>query len=136
MTIPLGQEIHLTCSCKNIGAHRGTSIKLIPRPQDSILWKEPKAILLGICIGCIIAKTNIHFCDVGYYVPTCFRHYCEMLDMMFQHPGTVQCALFYARLYARFILLRNPRPRILLTKQHTYLFRIRCVLIPKGVTIF
>jgi hypothetical protein len=50
-----------------------------------------------------------------------------MLDTMFQHilaiqhPGTVQCDLFYALLYACFILLRNPRPHILLTKQHTYL---------------
>jgi len=40
-----------------------------------------------------------------------------MLNMMFQHPGTVQCALFYALLYACFILLENPRPLILLTKQ-------------------
>jgi len=29
-----------------------------------------KGRLLGICIGCIIAKTNIHVCVVGYYVPT------------------------------------------------------------------
>jgi len=45
--------------------------------------------LLGMCIGCIIAKTNIHGCVVGYNVPTCFRHFCKMLDMMFQHPDTV-----------------------------------------------
>jgi len=92
--------------------------------------------LLSICIGCIIAKTNIHVCDVGYYVPTCFRHFCKMLDMMFQHPDTVQCALFYVWLYACFILLRNPCSHILLTKQRAYLFRISCVFIPKGVTIF
>ena len=48
--------------------------------------------LLGICIGCIIAKINIIVCVVGYYVPTCFRHSCKMLDTMFQHPGMVQCA--------------------------------------------
>jgi len=52
--------------------------------------------LLGICIGCIIAKKNIHVCDVGYYVPTCFRRFCKMLDTMFQHLDMVQCALFYA----------------------------------------
>jgi len=27
-------------------------------------------ILLGICIGCIVAKTNIHVCVVGTNVPT------------------------------------------------------------------
>jgi len=46
---------------------------------------------LGICIGCIVAKTNILVCVVGYYVPTWFRHPYEMLDKMFQHPGMVQC---------------------------------------------
>ena len=45
--------------------------------------------LLGICIGCIVAKTNIHVCVVGTNVPTCFRHVCKMLDTMFQHPGTI-----------------------------------------------
>jgi len=59
-----------------------------------------------------------------------------MLDMMFQHPDTIQCALFYTELYAHFILLRNTRPHILLTKQHPYLFRISCGVIPKGVIIF
>jgi len=59
-----------------------------------------------------------------------------MLDTMFQHSGTIQCALFYAWLYARFILLRNPRPHILLTKQRAYLYRISCAFIPKGVAIF
>jgi len=49
-------------------------------------------IVLGIWIGYIISKKNIHVCDVGYYVPTCFRHFYKMLDTMFQHPGTVQCA--------------------------------------------
>jgi len=73
--------------------------------------------MLSIWIGCTIAKTNIYDCDVGYYVPTCFRDFCKMLDMMFQYPGTVQFALFYALLYARFILLGNSRPHILLTNQ-------------------
>jgi len=30
-----------------------------------------------------------------------------MLYTMFQHPGTVQCALFHACLYARFILFKE-----------------------------
>jgi len=61
---------------------------------------------------------------------------CQLLDMMFQHPVMVQCALFYALLYARLILLGNPRPHILLTKQRAFVFRISCAIIPKGVTIF
>jgi len=59
-----------------------------------------------------------------------------MLDMMFSHPGTVQCALFHAYLYTRFILLRNIRPHILLFKQRAYLFRISYDVIPKIVIIF
>jgi len=30
-----------------------------------------------------------------------FRHLCNMLDTIFQHPGTVQCAWVHAYLYAR-----------------------------------
>jgi len=71
----------------------------------SALFKWPRFVLaknfqrgrlLDICIGCTIVKTNIHVCVVGYFVPTCFGHFCKMLDMMFKHLGTVQCALFYA----------------------------------------
>jgi len=91
---------------------------------------------MGICIDCIIAKTNIHVCVVGYYVPACFRHFCKMLDTMFQHLGTVQCPQVHAYLYARFILLGNPRPHILLTKQRAYLFWISRFVIPKRVIIF
>jgi len=80
-------------------------------------------------------KTNIHDCVIGYYVPTWVRHYYKMLDIMFQHPDTIQCTLFYACLYVRFIILRNPRSLILLTKQRAHLFRISCVLIPKRVII-
>jgi len=60
--------------------------------DDTIHAFLKRDIMLGICIGCIIAKTNIHVCVVGYYVPTWFRHPYEMLNRMFQHPGTVQCA--------------------------------------------
>jgi hypothetical protein len=91
---------------------------LYKRPQFVLAKKFQRGRLLDICIGCIIAKTNIHDCDVGYYVPTCFTHFCKMLDMMFKH-----------------ILLRNPRLHIFLTKQCAYLFRISCGFIPKGVTI-
>jgi len=43
-------------------------------------------------LASFVAKTNILECVVGYYVPTWFRHPYEMLDRMFQHPDTVQCA--------------------------------------------
>ena len=62
-------------------------------------------MMLDICIGCIVAKTNIHVCVVGTNVPTC--HLCKMLDMMFQHPGTVQCAWVHAYLYARPLLFKE-----------------------------
>jgi len=48
-------------------------------------------VIVGYLYCCIVVKTNIHDYNVGYYVPTCFRHLCNMLDTMFQHPGTVQC---------------------------------------------
>ena len=90
--------------------------------------------LLGICIGCIVAKTNIHDCNVGYNIPTCFRYLCKMLDTMFQHPDTIQCAQIYAYLYARLILFGNPHLHILLSKLRVYLFRISSTNVPKGVT--
>ena len=63
--------------------------------------------MLGICIGCIIAKTKIHVCVVGYNIPTWFKHLHKMLDTMFHHSGTVQCALFHACLCARVILFKE-----------------------------
>jgi len=99
-------------------------------------------ILLGIFTGYIIAKATLLLkqisirCVVGYYVPTSFRHLCEMLDTVFQHPGTVQCVWVHAYLYARFTFLRKPLFRILVTKQRTYLYKISCTFISKGATIF
>jgi len=92
--------------------------------------------LLGICIGCIIAKTNIHVCVVGYYVPTCFRHLCKMLNTMFQHPGTVQCALFHACLYACLILFKETIfPYLINQATHISLQNQLCN-IPKDLIIF
>ena len=68
---------------------------------------ECETKVLGISIGCIIAKTNIHVWVVGYNVQTCFKHLYNMLDTMFQHPSTVQCALFHACLFARLILFKE-----------------------------
>jgi len=36
-----------------------------------------------------------------------FRHLCKMLDTMFQHPGTVQCAWVHAYLYACPLLFKE-----------------------------
>jgi len=82
----------------NMGLHRPNFVSAL---SDYVL-------MLSICIGCIVAKTNIHVCVVGYYVPTCLRHICKMLDTMFQHPGTVQCALHHA------CYVRAPNPLYLI----------------------
>ena len=82
--------------------------------------------VVGICIGCIVAKTNILMCVIGTNVPTCFRKLCVMLDTMFQHPGTVQCAMYLACLYARLYYLRKQYFHILLTKQRAYHYMISC----------
>jgi len=68
-------------------------------------WKQTE--LLGICIGCIVAKTNILLCVVGTNVATCFRHLCIMLNTMLQHHGTVQCAWLYAYMYTRLIIFKE-----------------------------
>jgi hypothetical protein len=75
-------------------------------------------------------------CVVRYYVPTWFRHPYEMLDRMFQHPGTVQCAWVHAYLYARLIFKREQLFLNLMTKQRTYLYIISWAFIPKRATIF
>jgi len=36
-----------------------------------------------------------------------FRHLCKMLDTMFQHPRTIQCAWVHAYLYARALLFKE-----------------------------
>jgi len=36
-----------------------------------------------------------------------FRHLCKMLDTMFQHPGTIQCACVHAYLYAHALLFKE-----------------------------
>ena len=55
-----------------------------------------------------------------------FTHLCKMLDTIFQHPGTIQCAWVHAYLYARLIFKRKQYFLILLTKQRAYLYRISC----------
>jgi hypothetical protein len=92
--------------------------------------------MLGICIGCIIAKTNIHVCVVGYNVPKCFRHFCKMLDTMFQHPGTVQCALYHACLYARLLLFKETIFPYLIDQTTRISLQNQLWNIPKDVIIF
>jgi hypothetical protein len=70
-------------------------------------YNENENFMLGICIYYIIAKTNILVCVVGHNVPTSFRHLYKMLDTMFQHPGTVQCAWVHPYLYARSFLFKE-----------------------------
>jgi len=46
-------------------------MKFIAKKTGPVML-APEVSVLGICIDCIIAKTNIHVCDVGYYFSTCF----------------------------------------------------------------
>jgi len=92
--------------------------------------------LLGIYIGCIIAKTNIHVCIVGYYVPTCFKYLCKMLDTMFQHHGTIQCALFHACLNAHLILFKETIFPYLIDQATRISLQNQLSNIPKDVIIF
>ena len=100
---------------------------------DRTPLENPRAsligVLLSICIGCIVAKTNIHVCVVGTNVPTWLRHVYKMLDTMFQHPSTVPCALYLACLYARLYYLRKQYFLILLTKQRAYPILSRSTII-------
>jgi len=93
-------------------------------------------ILLGICIGCIVAKTNIHVCVVRYNVPTCFRRLYKMLDMMFQHPGTVHRALFHACLYVHLILFKEIIFPYLIDHATRISLQNQLCNIPKYVIIF
>jgi len=43
-------------------------------------------------LAALLLKQISIYCVIGYYVPTWFRHPYEILDRMFQHPGTVECA--------------------------------------------
>jgi hypothetical protein len=43
-------------------------------------------------LAALLLKQLSIYCVVGYYFPTWFRHLYVMLNRMFQHPGTVQCA--------------------------------------------
>jgi len=92
--------------------------------------------LLGICIGCIVAKTNIHVCVVGTNVPTWFRHLCEILDKIFQNPGTVQCVGVLACLYARLILFKETIFPYLIEQTTCISLQNQLWNIPKAVFIF
>jgi len=56
--------------------------------------------------------------------------------MMFQHPGTVQCAMFLCLDVRALYLIKESTSLFLAGQATRYLFRINCVFIPKGVTIF
>ena len=65
-------------------------------PQFVLAKNLSKGKIVGyLCIGFIIAKTNIHvrcwICCSNILAS------CTMLDMMFKHPCTDQCALFVWR---------------------------------------
>jgi len=75
--------------------------------------------LLGICIGFIVAKTNIHV----WMLETMFQHVLGismMLDMMFHYPDLVQYALFVWLGFHTFDLFKETTLCFLFTKYRIY----------------
>ena len=56
-----------------------------------------------------------------------------MLDMMFQHPGMLQCVLYIALFYARVYLFKESTPYFLLVKLHVFSTESEHLLFPEGV---
>jgi len=57
-----------------------------------------------------------------------------MLDMMFQHPGTVQCALFEWLVFRKLYLFKETTPYFLLAKTHAFCPKSVVLLFPKVVS--
>jgi len=94
-------------------------------------------LLLGICIGCIVAKTNIHVCVswnqwsnmcLGLSVRCWIR--CSNIRAWFSVPGFMPICTH--ALYC----LRKQYFLILLTKQRAYLYRISCWILLKLLLYF
>ena len=58
-----------------------------------------------------------------------------MLDTMFQHPDTVQCALFMCQEFRALYLFKESTPFYLLAKTRTFCTESVVLLFPKVVTI-
>jgi len=71
-----------------------------------------------LCIGFIIAKTNTlvrcWICCSNIFTS------CTMLDIMFQHHGTIQCALFICLVVHALYLIKESTPYFLLAKQRVF----------------
>jgi len=65
-----------------------------------------------------------------------FRHLCKMLDTLFQHPGTVQCAWVHAYLYARSLLFKETIFPYLIDQATRISLQNQLWNIPKLVFIF
>jgi len=75
-------------------------------------------------------------CKLEPMVQHVFRHLCKMLDTMFQHPGTVQCAQVHAYLYARLFLFKETIFPYLIDQATCISLQNQMWNIPKFVIIF
>jgi len=64
------------------------------------------------------------------------RHLCKILDTMFQHPSTVQCAWVHAYLYARPLLFKETIFPYLIDQATRISLQNQLWNIPKVVFIF
>ena len=83
-------------------------------------------------LAALLLKQISLLCKLEPMFQHVFRHLCKMLDTMFQHPGTVQCAWVHAYLYARPLLFKetifpyliNQATRISLQNQVWNIFKV------------
>jgi len=64
------------------------------------------------------------------------RHLCKMLNTMFQHPGTVQCAWVQAYLYACPLLFKEKKISYLIDQATRISLQNQLLNIPNLVFIF
>jgi hypothetical protein len=58
-------------------------------------------------LAALVLKQIFLFCKLEPMFQHVVRQLCKMLDTMFQHPGTVQCAWVHAYMYARPLLFKE-----------------------------
>jgi len=61
-------------------------------------------------------------------------HSIKMFNTIFQHPGTVQCALFMCEVIRALYLIKESTPYFLLAKQHAFCTESDGLLFPKVVS--
>jgi len=80
------------------------AIKLLPFVMAPIFRFESCWVFV---LAALLLKQIALMCKLEPMFQHVVRHLCKMLDTMFQHPGTVQCAWVHAYLYARPLLFKE-----------------------------